>query len=87
MIQRDFAWQRSLCQVLAEELKAGLRAAFDRRFALWGRSERAALANFAVAPVAGALIQAAALAIRTRMAAQELADQLFPYLTMVEGVK
>jgi len=41
----------------------------------------------AVAPDAGELIQTAALAIRARMTAQELADQLFPYLTMVEGLK
>lgn len=41
----------------------------------------------AVAPDAGELIQAAALAIRARMTVQELADQLFPYLTMVEGLK
>lgn len=36
---------------------------------------------------AGELIQTAALAIRARMTVQELADQLFPYLTMVEGLK
>jgi mercuric reductase len=41
----------------------------------------------AVAPDAGELIQAAALAIRARMTVGELADQLFPYLTMVEGLK
>ncbi|BAP87681.1 mercuric reductase [Burkholderiales bacterium GJ-E10] len=41
----------------------------------------------AVAPEAGELIQAAALAIHTRMTVEELADQLFPYLTMVEGLK
>ncbi|MCR6496514.1 mercury(II) reductase [Thermomonas sp. S9] len=41
----------------------------------------------AVAPDAGELVQTAALAIRSRMTAQELADQLFPYLTMVEGLK
>ncbi|WP_234729556.1 mercury(II) reductase [Acidocella facilis] len=41
----------------------------------------------AVAPEAGELIQAAALAIRSRMTVFELADQLFPYLTMVEGLK
>jgi len=40
-----------------------------------------------VAPEAGEIIQAAALAIRARMTVQELADQLFPYLTMVEGLK
>ena len=40
-----------------------------------------------VAPEAGELIQTAALAIRNRMTVQELADQLFPYLTMVEGLK
>jgi mercuric reductase len=41
----------------------------------------------AVAPEAGELIQTAVLAIRHRMTVQELADQLFPYLTMVEGLK
>ncbi|WP_039022357.1 mercury(II) reductase [Escherichia coli] len=41
----------------------------------------------AVAPEAGELIQTAALAIRNRMTVQELADQLFPYLMMVEGLK
>lgn len=41
----------------------------------------------AVAPAAGEVIQAAALAIRARMTVHELADQLFPYLTMVEGLK
>lgn len=41
----------------------------------------------AVAAEAGEVIQAAALAIRARMTVQDLADQLFPYLTMVEGLK
>jgi mercuric reductase len=41
----------------------------------------------AVAADAGELIQSAALAIRNRMTVRELADQLFPYLTMVEGLK
>ncbi len=41
----------------------------------------------AVAPEAGELIQTAVLAVRNRMTVQELADQLFPYLTMVEGLK
>jgi mercuric reductase len=41
----------------------------------------------AVAPEAGELIQTAALAIRARMTVRDLADQLFPYLTMVEGLK
>ena len=41
----------------------------------------------AVAPEAGELIQSAALAIRAQMTVQGLADQLFPYLTMVEGLK
>ena len=40
-----------------------------------------------VASEAGELIQTAALAIRNQMTVQELADQLFPYLTMVEGLK
>ena len=35
----------------------------------------------------GEIIQTAALAIRHRMTIQELADQLFPYLTMVESLK
>ena len=41
----------------------------------------------AVTPEAGELIQTAALAVRYHMTVQELADQLFPYLTMVEGLK
>jgi len=41
----------------------------------------------AVTPEAGELIQTAALAIRARMTVEELANQLFPYLTMVEGLK
>jgi mercuric reductase len=41
----------------------------------------------AVAPEAGELIQTAVIAIRAGMTVQELADQLFPYLTMVEGLK
>jgi len=36
---------------------------------------------------AGEIIQTAALAIHNRMTVMELADQLFPYLTMVEGLK
>ena len=40
-----------------------------------------------LAPEAGEMIQSAALAIRNNMTVQELADQLFPYLTMVEGLK
>ncbi|MBN4080673.1 mercury(II) reductase [Beggiatoa alba] len=36
---------------------------------------------------AGEIIQSAALAIRNRMSIEELAEQLFPYLTMVEGLK
>ena len=40
-----------------------------------------------VAANAGELIQTAALAIHHRMTVDELADRLFPYLTMVEGLK
>ncbi len=40
-----------------------------------------------LAAEAGEMIQTAALAIRNRMTVRELADQLFPYLTMVEGLK
>ena len=40
-----------------------------------------------VAPEAGEMIQTAVLAIRNRMTVEELAGQLFPYLTMVEGLK
>jgi mercuric reductase len=41
----------------------------------------------AVAHGAGELIQTAATALRVRLRVQDLADQLFPYLTMVEGLK
>ncbi len=40
-----------------------------------------------LAPEAGEIVQAAALALRARMTVRDLADQLFPYLTMVEGLK
>lgn len=40
-----------------------------------------------LAAEAGEVIQAAALALRNRMTVHEIADQLFPYLTMVEGLK
>lgn len=41
----------------------------------------------AVCANAGEIIQSAALAIRAGMTVQDLAGQLFPYLTMVEGLK
>jgi len=41
----------------------------------------------AVAPDAGELIQTAVLAIRSLMTVDELSNTLFPYLTMVEGLK
>jgi mercuric reductase len=41
----------------------------------------------AVAAEAGELIQAAAIAIRARFTVHDIAQQLFPYLTMVEGLK
>lgn len=41
----------------------------------------------AVSPEAGEIIQTAAIAIRAHMTVQDMADQLFPYLTMVEGLK
>ena len=40
-----------------------------------------------LAPEAGEIIQSAALAMRAGMTVADLADQLFPYLTMVEGLK
>jgi mercuric reductase len=40
-----------------------------------------------LASEAGEVIQSAALALRARMTVHDLADQLFPYLTMVEGLK
>ncbi len=40
-----------------------------------------------LAPAAGEMIQTAVLALRNRMTVAALAEQLFPYLTMVEGLK
>lgn len=40
-----------------------------------------------LAPEAGEMIQTAVLAIHKQMTIQEIAGQLFPYLTMVEGIK
>jgi mercuric reductase len=41
----------------------------------------------AVAAQAGELIQTAALAMRAKMTVHQLAGEIFPYLTMVEGLK
>ncbi len=41
----------------------------------------------AVAGEAGELIQAAVMAMRAKMTVQDVGDELFPYLTMVEGLK
>ena len=41
----------------------------------------------AVAAGAGEIIQTAAIAVRAGLTVHDLADQLFPYLTMVEGLK
>jgi len=40
-----------------------------------------------LAPEGGEIIQTAAFAVRHRLTVRDLADQLFPYLTMVEGLK
>ncbi len=40
-----------------------------------------------LAPEGGEIIQTAALAMRHRLTVTDLAEQLFPYLTMVEGLK
>ena len=40
-----------------------------------------------LAPEAGEMIQTAVLAIHNNMTIEDLAGQLFPYLTMVEGIK
>jgi mercuric reductase len=40
-----------------------------------------------LAAEAGEIIQTAALAMRARMTVSDLAGELFPYLTMVEGIK
>ncbi|MBB4517486.1 mercury(II) reductase [Paraburkholderia fungorum] len=40
-----------------------------------------------VAAEAGEMVQTAAVAVRARMTVQDLAAMLFPYLTMVEGLK
>ena len=41
----------------------------------------------AVTAEAGELIQTAVMAIRAKMTVQDIGDELFPYLTMVEGLK
>ena len=40
-----------------------------------------------LAPEAGEMIQTVVLAIHNQMTIENLAGQLFPYLTMVEGIK
>ncbi|MGV6816862.1 MAG: mercury(II) reductase [Thiotrichales bacterium] len=51
------------------------------------RSSGKILGCQAVAAEAGEIIQTAALAIHNGMTVEDLANQLFPYLTMVEGLK
>lgn len=51
------------------------------------RSSGRLLGAHVLAPEGGEIIQSAALAIRSRMTIDDLAGQLFPYLTMVEGLK
>ena len=41
----------------------------------------------AVTPEAGELIQTAVMALRHRMTVREIGEELFPYLTMVEGLR
>lgn len=65
-------------------------ANFDTRGFVKLVAERASgrlLGAHALAAEAGEIIQGAALALRARMTVQELGDQLFPYLTMVEAWK
>jgi mercuric reductase len=40
-----------------------------------------------IATAGGEVIQSATMAIRAGLTVHDLADQLFPYLTMVEGLK
>jgi len=41
----------------------------------------------AVTAEAGELIQTAVMALRARMTVEDIGNELFPYLTMVEGLK
>jgi mercuric reductase len=50
-------------------------------------SSRRLIGVQSVAPEAGELIKTAVLAIRNRMTVNDLAELLFPYLTMVERLK
>ena len=51
------------------------------------RSSGRILGAQVLASEGGEIIETAAIAISRRMTVNELADQLFPYLTMVEGLK
>ena len=53
----------------------------------FGQHEQIRVKNQVLAAEGGEIIQSAALAIRNGMSIQELAGRLFPYLTMVEGLK
>ena len=94
-LQRGGSPPRRRSRPTAARLTLGQRAACARQLrhtrlhqvGYRGRQPDRLIGVQAVAPEAGELIQTAALAIRNRMTVQELADQLFPYLTMVEGLK
>ncbi len=51
------------------------------------RSDRVVIGAQILAPEAGEMIQTAVLAIRQALTVDALGDQLFPYLTMVEGIR
>ena len=60
---------------------------FDTRGFIKMVAEKGTGRLLGVTSEAGEIIQTAALAIRARMTVQDLGNQLFPYLTMVEGLK
>ena len=92
MTERDAREQRldAECRTLSLDHVPRALANFDTRGLIKLVAERGTgrlLGAQILAAEAGEVIQAAALAIRARMTVHDLSDQLFPYLTMVEGLK
>jgi mercuric reductase len=86
---RDAGFEVEARTLLLENVPRAL-ANFDTRGFIKIVAERTSgrlLGVQVVAPEAGEVIQSAAIALRAQLTVQDLADQLFPYLTMVEGLK
>lgn len=86
---REQGLQIRTTRLSLEHVPKALTAGDTRGFIKWVAEAETGrlLAAHVVAPEAGEIIQIAALAIRQGLTYREVADMLFPYLTLAEGLK